>query len=58
MMRSQKIPLAEYKEKVVSIFNPIKFSADEWVALIKAAGMKYVIITAKHHDGFAMSERR
>jgi alpha-L-fucosidase len=54
MMRSQKIPLAEYKEKVVSVFNPIKFNADEWVRLIKAAGMKYVIITAKHHDGFAM----
>lgn len=54
MMRSQKIPRAVYAEKVVSIFNPVKFDADEWVKLIKAAGMKYVIITAKHHDGFAM----
>jgi alpha-L-fucosidase len=54
MMRIQKIPRAEYAEKVVSVFNPVKFNADEWVKLIKSAGMKYVIITAKHHDGFAM----
>jgi len=54
MMRSQKIPLAVYREKVVAPFNPAKFDADEWVRIIKAAGMKYVVITAKHHDGFAM----
>lgn len=54
MMRIQKIPLAEYEKRVVSIFNPIKFDADQWVKLIKAAGMRYVVITAKHHDGFAM----
>jgi alpha-L-fucosidase len=54
LMRIQKIPLAVYKERVVAPFNPVKFNADEWVGLIKAAGMKYLIITAKHHDGFAM----
>lgn len=54
MMRIQKIPRAEYVEKVVSVFNPVKFDAEQWVQLIKASGMKYLIITAKHHDGFAM----
>jgi alpha-L-fucosidase len=53
-MRIQKIPRAEYVEKAVSVFNPVKFDAEEWVQLIKSAGMKYLIITAKHHDGFAM----
>ena len=54
MMRINKIPRAEYEAKVVSVFNPVKFNADEWVRLIKSARMNYVIITAKHHDGFAM----
>ena len=54
LMRIQKIPRAEYVDRVVSVFNPIKFDAEHWVQLIKEAGMKYVIITAKHHDGFAM----
>ena len=54
LMRIKKIPLAVYKEKVVAPFNPAKFKADEWVSLIKSAGMRYLVITAKHHDGFAM----
>jgi alpha-L-fucosidase len=54
LMRIQKIPLAEYKAKVVAPFNPTKFDAEEWVRLIQGAGMRYLIITAKHHDGFAM----
>ena len=35
-------------------FNPVKFNADEWAQLAKDAGMKYMVITSKHHDGFAM----
>ena len=54
LMRHERIPLADYKERVVSVFDPEKFNANEWVKLIKGAGMKYVVITAKHHDGFAM----
>jgi len=54
IMRQLKIPLKVYKEKVVANFDPEQFNADEWVKLIKGAGMRYVIITAKHHDGFAM----
>lgn len=47
------IPMSEY-EKFVPQFNPVKFDAAEWVALAKQAGMKYIVITSKHHEGFAM----
>ncbi len=48
-----QIPIADY-EKLAPQFNPVKFDAREWVALAKDAGMKYLVITSKHHDGFAM----
>jgi len=54
IMRVLKIPRATYLEKVVTPFNPAKFDADAWVRLMRDAGMRYLIITAKHHDGFAM----
>lgn len=47
------IPVAEYK-KLASRFNPVNFNAKDIVQLAKSAGMKYIIITSKHHDGFAM----
>ena len=54
VMRSQKIPLNEYKERLVKPFNPVGFDADEWMRHARDAGMRYFIVTAKHHDGFAM----
>ena len=52
MFRSQ-VPVKEY-EKLAARFNPVKFNADEWVKLAKDAGMRYIVITSKHHDGFAL----
>ncbi|WP_163400065.1 alpha-L-fucosidase [Flavobacterium fluviatile] len=53
MMRNLQIPIVEY-QKIATQFNPIQFNADEWAKTAKNAGMKYMVITAKHHDGFAM----
>ena len=53
VMNQEKIPISEY-EKFAPQFNPAKFSAAEIVGLAKSAGMKYITITSKHHDGFAM----
>jgi len=53
MMRHLKIPISEYA-KIADEFNPAKFNAEEWVLSAKKAGMKYMVITTKHHDGFAM----
>jgi alpha-L-fucosidase len=52
MFRSQ-VPVKEY-EQLAAQFNPVKYNPDEWVKLAKDAGMKYIVITSKHHDGFAM----
>lgn len=53
IMNRSKIPVAEY-QAMARQFNPVKFNAEEWVKTAKEAGMKYIVITAKHHDGFAM----
>lgn len=52
IMCNGKIPMAEY-QAFAKEFNPVKYNPDEWVRLAKEAGMKYIVITAKHHDGFA-----
>ena len=53
IMNRSKIPVREY-EKLASEFNPHKFNPDEWVQLAQDAGMKYIVITTKHHDCFAL----
>src|SRR6185503_4455057 len=57
VMNNEKIPIREY-EKLAPRFNPTEFNAAEWVSLAKAAGMKYITITSKHHDGFAMFDSK
>ena len=48
-----RIPIAEYS-RLATAFNPLYFNADEWVQIARDAGMKYIVFTSKHHDGFAM----
>jgi alpha-L-fucosidase len=51
------IPVREY-EQLGKRFNPLKFDADAWVQLAKDAGMRYIVITSKHHDGFALYDSK
>src|SRR3954468_12859242 len=53
IMNRGKIPVAEY-QAFAKEFNPTKYDPEAWVKMAKDAGMKYIVITAKHHDGFAM----
>ncbi|AQQ70371.1 Alpha-L-fucosidase [Limihaloglobus sulfuriphilus] len=53
IMKRERIPVKEY-EKIASQFNPGNFDADEWVENIARSGARYMVVTAKHHEGFAM----
>lgn len=57
IMHNASIPVAEYKQ-FARKFNPVKYDPDAWVRLAKEAGMKYVVITSKHHDGFALFDSK
>ncbi len=57
VMHQRRIRSADY-EKLPGLFNPTEFDPAEWVAMAKAAGMKYITITSKHHDGFAMFDSK
>jgi alpha-L-fucosidase len=57
IMNRGKIPMAEYQQ-FAKQFNPVKFNADDWVKAARDAGMKYIVITSKHHDGFAMFDTK
>lgn len=48
-----EIPLEVY-DSLINEFNPVKFEAEDWVKMAKDAGMKYIVITSKHHDGFCL----
>ena len=50
---NNKIPVAEMREEAKR-FNPVQFDANEWVAAARRAGMKYIVMGSKHHEGFAM----
>lgn len=53
IMNNGHIPVADY-EKLAGEFNPVKFDAAQWVRIAKDAGVRYIVITSKHHDGFSM----
>src|SRR5437762_223788 len=57
IMNRAHIPVQEY-EQLAKQWNPVKFDADAWVQLAQDAGMKYIVITSKHHDGFAMFDSK
>ena len=53
IMHSCRIPSEEYKQ-YASRFNPVKYDPVQWVKIAREAGMRYIVITSKHHDGFAL----
>jgi alpha-L-fucosidase len=57
LMKHLRTPAAEY-ETLVPRFNPVRFDAQAWIRMAKDAGMKYVVITSKHHDGFALFDSK
>ena len=57
VMQNKQMTKKTY-EKLPPLFNPVAFDPAEWVAMVKSAGMKYITITSKHHDGFCMFDSK
>lgn len=57
LMNRMKVPVQEYRDTARN-FNPAKYNAEAWAKMAKDAGMKYIVITAKHHDGFALFDTK
>jgi alpha-L-fucosidase len=57
IMYNAQIPCAEYRG-FAKEFNPVRYNPDDWVRLARDAGMKYIVITSKHHDGFALFDSK
>jgi alpha-L-fucosidase len=57
VMENRRIRVSEY-ERVPAYFNPVRFDAAEWVRIARAAGMRYITLITKHHDGFALFDSR
>ena len=57
VMNNQNISISEY-QKLPTFFNPIDYDPVEWVSMVKEAGMKYITITSRHHDGFSMFDTK
>jgi alpha-L-fucosidase len=58
VMQQKRMTIPEYERDLPPAFNPVKYDPAAWVAMAKAAGMKYITITSKHHDGFAMYDSK
>ena len=56
-MRVERIPVEKYAE-LAQKFNPTQFNADNWVKLAREAGMRYMVLTTRHHDGFCLFDSK
>jgi alpha-L-fucosidase len=58
VMQQKRMTIPEYERDMPPFFNPVEYDPAAWVAMAKAAGMRYITITSKHHDGFAMFDSK
>jgi alpha-L-fucosidase len=58
IMNRANISVTDYEQQAAKLFKPEKFNASDWVDIAENAGMKFIVITAKHHDGFAMYDSK